>query len=160
MYWLYSNVISTMEIKLKQNINVEELYKKMQIGNEQSLILPPPSFSIMQCEIVDYQETEKTITVKIPVLKDWGNPYNTMQGGLIEAAIDNAVGPLSLLSAPVNITRNIETKFINAVTLETQYIYVHAKLSEQRKKRLTFEVTVEDKDGKVFVRSKVVNFII
>ena len=145
---------------MKQKINVEELYKKMQIANEQSLILPPPSFSMMECEVIDYQETEKTIVVKIPVLKDWVNPYNTMQGGLIEAAIDNAVGPLSLLSAPVNITRNIETKFIKSVTLETQYIYVHAKLSEQRKKRLTFEVIVQDKDGKIFVKSKVINFII
>ena len=115
---------------------------------------------MMECEVIDYQETEKTIVVKIPVLKDWVNPYNTMQGGLMEAAIDNAVGPLSLLSAPVNITRNIETKFIKSVTLETQYIYVHAKLSEQRKKRLTFEVIVQDKDGKIFVKSKVINFII
>jgi len=83
-----------------------------------------------------------------------------MQGGLIEAAIDNAVGPLSLLSAPVNITRNIETKFIKAVSLDTKYIYVHANLSEQRKKRLTFEVSVQDSDGEVFTKSKVINFII
>ncbi len=149
-----------MEISLENIIDVAELYKRMQVGNEQSLILPPPSFSMMQCKIVDYQETEKSIVVKIPVLKDWVNPYNTMQGGLIEAAIDNAVGPLSLLSAPVNITRNIETKFIKSVTLETQYIYVHAKLCEQRKKRLTFEVTVEDNDGEIFTKSKVINFIL
>ena len=149
-----------MEFKLENKIDITELFRKMQVGNEQSLILPPPSFSMMQCEVINYQETEKTIVVKIPVLKDWVNPYNTMQGGLIEAAVDNAVGPLSLLSAPVNITRNIETKFIKSVTLETQYIYVYAKLSEQRKKRLTFEVTVEDKDGVIFTKSKVINFIL
>jgi acyl-coenzyme A thioesterase PaaI-like protein len=145
---------------LKNKIDVIEIYKKMQLGNEESLILPPPSFSMMKCEIIDYQEDEKSIVVKIPVLKCWVNPYNTMQGGLIEAAIDNAVGPLSLLSAPINITRNIETKFIKSITLETQYIYVHAKLCEQRKKRLTFDATVQNKDGEIFTKSKVINFII
>jgi len=132
----------------------------MQESNEQLLILPPPSFSMMQAEIIDYQEAKKSIIVKIPVLKDWVNPYNTMQGGLIEAAVDNAVGSLSLLSAPVNITRNIETKFVKAVTLETTHIYVHARLCEQRKKRLTFEVTVQDENGEIFTKSKVINFIV
>jgi len=149
-----------MEISLDNNIDVKKLYKKMQEGNEQSLILPPPSFSMMQAEIIDYQETEKSIIVKIPVLENWVNPYNTMQGGLIEAAIDHAVGPLSLLSAPVNMTRSIETKFIKAVTLDTKYIYVHAHLGEQRKKRLTFEANVQNNNGEVFAKSKVINFII
>ncbi len=145
---------------MENKIDVEELYKKMQEGNEQSLILPPPSFSMMQGEIIDYQETEKSIIVKIPVLENWVNPYNTMQGGLIEAAIDHAVGPLSLLSAPVNMTRSIETKFIKAVTLNTKYIYVYAHLSEQRKKRLTFEANVQNDNGEIFTKSKVINFII
>jgi len=118
-----------MEISLKNKIDVDELYKKMQEGNKQLLIFPPPSFSMMQ-------------------------------GGLIEAAVDNAVGSLSLLSAPVNITRNIETKFVKAVTLETTHIYVHARLCEQRKKRLTFEVTVQDENGEIFTKSKVINFIV
>ncbi|NEW59948.1 hypothetical protein GSY74_01515 [Sulfurovum sp. bin170] len=145
---------------MENKLDATELCKKMQVGNEQSLILPAPSFIMMQCDIIDYQETEKSIVVKIPILKEWVNPYNTMQGGLIEAAIDNAVGPLSLLSAPVNITRSIETKFIKSVTLEMQHIYVHAQLCEQRKKRLTFEVSVQNKDGEVFTKSKVINFII
>lgn len=62
------------------------------------------------CEIIDYQESAKSIVVKIPILKDWINPYSTMQGGFIESAIDNAVGPLSLLSAPINLISNIFSK--------------------------------------------------
>jgi len=149
-----------MKMSLEHNIDIAELYKKMQVDNDQALILPPPSFSMMQCNIVAYDEHEKSLVVKIPVSQKWVNPYNTMQGGLINAAVDNAVGPLSLLSAPVNITRSIETKFIKAVTLETEHIYVHAKLCEQRKKRLTFEVTVQDFNGDIFTKSKVVNFIL
>ena len=145
---------------LEHNLDVTVLFEKMQMGTTQTLILPPPSFSMMRCEVVAYEEHEKSLVVKIPVSNEWVNPYNTMQGGLINAAIDNAVGPLSLLCAPLNITRSMETKFIKSITLETTYIFVHARLIEQRKKRLTFEVTVEDNEGEVFTKAKVVNFII
>ena len=47
-----------------------------------------------------------------------------------------------------------------AVKLEYEHIYVYARLSEHRKKRLTFEVSVQDKDGEIFTKSKVVNFIL
>jgi len=79
---------------------------------------------------------------------------------MINAAIDNAVGPLSLLVAPANITRHMETKFLRSITLETEYIFVKASLREMKKRRLSFEVTVEDEKGEVFVEAKVVNFIL
>ena len=145
---------------MQDKIDINKLFEEMQAGTEHALILPPPSFSLMQCEVLDYNEVEKSLVLKVPVSHEWVNPYNTMQGGLINAAIDNAVGPLSLLCAPANITRSMETKFIKAVTLETLYIYVYAKLLEQKKKRLTFEVTVQDQEGSLFVKSKVVNFIL
>ncbi|MDD3591781.1 MAG: hypothetical protein PHO65_04025 [Sulfurovum sp.] len=145
---------------MKHTIDVTELYKKMQVGSEDTLVLPPPSFTIMQSEIIDYNESEASICVKIAVLEDWLNPYQTMQGGFINAAIDNAVGPLSLLVAPVNMTRTMKTKFLKSIPLDAGYIYVHAALAEKRKKRLTFDVTVEDNQGDVFSQSKVVNFIL
>jgi len=145
---------------MTNKIDVTKLYQKMQANNIETLVLPPPSFTIMKCEITDYNESKQSIIVKIPVLQNWLNPYNTMQGGLINAAIDNAVGPLSLLVAPVNMTRTMETKFLKSITLDVKYIYVNAYLNEIRKKRLTFNVTVKDEKGEVFIQSKVVNFIL
>lgn len=145
---------------MEDKIDVRELYQKMQVGSEAVLVLPPPSFTIMQSEIIEYNEGEQSLIVKIPVLADWLNPYQTMQGGFINAAIDNAVGPLSLLVAPVNMTRSMETKFLKSIPLDAGYIYIHASLDERRKKRLTFDVTVEDEKGGVFSQSKVVNFIL
>ncbi len=145
---------------MKDIIKVEALYQKMQDKSTTPLVLPPSSFTMMHCEMIAYDEKEMSLVVQIPLSPLWLNPYGTMQGGLIEAAIDNTVGPLSLLVAPMNMTRSIETKFIKAVTLESEHIYVHAKLIEHRKKRLTFEVSVQDKDGEIFTKSKVVNFIL
>jgi len=83
-----------------------------------------------------------------------------MQGGMIDTAIDNAVGPLSMLVASANMTRTIETKLLKAVGLDVEYIYVTAHLMEQKKRRLTFEARVTDVEGVVYATSKVVNFVL
>jgi len=121
--------------------------------------LPPPSFEVMQCEIIDFNEEEKSLITKVPVLQQWQNPYGTMQGGMVDAAIDNAVGPLSMLIAVANMTRTIETKLLKAVTTDVGFIYVKARLAEQKKRRLTFEAEVVDENGVVYASSRVVNFI-
>jgi hypothetical protein len=72
----------------------------------------------------------------------------------------SAVGPLSLLIAHPNMTRTIETKLIKAITLKVDYIYIKAKLVEEKKRRLTFAVSVECSKGVVYATSKVVNFIL
>jgi len=114
----------------------------------------------MQCEIIEYSAEEKSLIIRLPVLEKWQNPFGTMQGGMIDAAIDNAVGPLSLLVAPVNMTRTIKTKILRAITIDIETIYVKAKLTEQKKRRLIFEAEVHDANGVVYATSKVVNFIL
>ena len=145
---------------MKSDIDTTALFNKMQANSEKALLMPPPSFTLMKCEVVAYDEEARTLVVKIPVLEDWSNPYSSMQGGMINTAIDNAVGHLSLLIAPANITRHMETKFLRSITLETEYIFVKASISEMKKRRLSFEVSVEDEKGVVFVQAKVVNFIL
>jgi len=146
-----------------QNKKPIDLYKLFQdvLGDKiDDFSLPPPSFTVMQCEVIAYDEKHKSLITKLPVLEQWANPYGTMQGGMIDAAIDNAVGPLSLLIAPPNMTRSIETKLIKAITMEIEYIYVKAELVEEKKRRLTFAINVEDSEGVVYATSKIVNFMI
>ena len=148
-------------MQTKQPINGIELLKK-KLGNKiNNFILPPPIFTIMQCEFISYDEIKKSLIIKLPVLKKWCNVYGTMQGGMIDAAIDNAVGPLSmlLLSKP-SITRTIETKFLKAIEMKVKYIYIKTKLIEEKKRRLTFEASVEDVMGVVYAKSKLINFIL
>jgi len=144
----------------KKPINVIELFQEILGDKIDDFLLPPPSFTVMECEIIEYAKESKSLITKLPVLEQWTNPYGTMQGGMIDAAIDNAVGPLSMLVAPPNMTRTIETKLIKAISMDLEYIYVKAQLVEEKKRRLTFEVSVEDAEDVVYATSKVVNFMV
>ena len=147
-------------MKTKKAIDVTELFSNALGDKINDFTLPPPSFEIMQCEIIEYSTEEKSLITRLPVLEKWQNPFGTMQGGMIDAAIDNAVGPLSLLVAPMNMTRTIETKILKAITMNIETIYVKAKLVEEKKRRLIFEAEVVDDDGLVYATSKLVNFIL
>jgi len=142
-----------------QNKKPIDLYKLFQdvLGNKiNDFTLPPPSFTVMDC---DNKENQSLIT-KLPVLEQWLNPYGTMQGGMIDAAIDNAAGPLSMLVSPPNMTRTIETKLIKAISMDIDFVYIKAQLVEEKKRRLTFAINVEDSEGVVYATSKIVNFMI
>lgn len=141
-------------------MDVVELFESVLGEQIKDFDLPPPSFTIMECEIIEFNKENKELTTKIPVLKNWLNPYSTMQGGMIIAAIDNALGPLSLLVAPKNMTRNIESKLIKSITMKLEFIYVTAKLIERKKRRLTFEIVVQDKDENIYATARVINWII
>ena len=141
-------------------MDVVELFESVLGEKIQEFDLPPPSFTIMECEIIAFDKDNAVLTTKIPILKNWLNPYYTMQGGMIIAAIDNALGPLSILVAPKNMTRNISSKLIKAITMEVKFIYVTAKLIEEKKRRLTFEIVVKDKDENIYATARVINWII
>lgn len=143
-----------------KSIDVLELFSQTLGEKIDDYYLPPPSFELMQCEIIEFDSDEKYIVVKMPILEDWLNPYRTMQGGLIVAAIDNAVGPLSMLLAPKNMTRNIDSKLLKPILMASEYIYVTATLSEKKKRRLTFNVTVKDKDETIYAKATVINWIL
>ena len=146
-------------MKLEKTIDAQELFAKVLGDKMNQFDLPQPSFKIMQCEIIAFDEVAKTLTIKMPILKQWLNAYGMMQGGMIVAGVDNAVGPLSLFF-PTSLTRTIETKYISSIAMELETIYVRAFLLEEKKKRLTFGVSVEDDKGKVYATARVVNFIL
>ncbi len=141
-------------------IDVVELFSEILGDKMDEYDLPPPSFEIMQCEIVSFDSEEKSMVVKMPVLKSFFNPYGTMQGGMIMGAIDNSLGPLSMLVAPQNVTRTMESKLLKPITLEIEYIYVKAVLREHKKRRLIFDVQVRDIDENIYAKATVTNWIV
>ena len=141
-------------------LDIIELYAELLGDKLEKFTLPPPSFEIMQGAIMAFSEEEKSIVVRMPVLESWLNPYNTMQGGIILGAIDNAVGPLSMLLSPKNVTRDIESKLLKPITMQTEFIYVTATLFEHKKRRLIFDAVVQDKDKNVYAKARLTNWII
>ena len=141
-------------------LDVIELYADLLGDKLEKFTLPPPSFEIMEGAIMAFSQEEESIVVRMPVLEAWLNPYGTMQGGLIIGAIDNAIGPLSLLIAPKNMTRDIESKLLKPITMETEFIYVTATLFERKKRRLIFDAVVHDKEKNVYAKARTTNWII
>jgi acyl-coenzyme A thioesterase PaaI-like protein len=121
---------------------------------------PPPVFLAMQGEFSAYDPESNTLSVRFPVLENWLNPYGIMQGGMVAAAIDNTIGPLSVLVAPPNVTRHMELKYSRAVTPEADFITVKACLVERNGRWLTFKAEVRDPQGQRLVRAKAVHWIL
>jgi len=144
----------------EKSIDILTLFGEALGDKLQEFKLPPPSFEVMECEILEFDAKKKFIVVKMPVLELWLNPYGTMQGGLIVGAIDNAVGPLSLLVAPKNMTRNIESKLLKPIIKDMKFIYVTATLREQKKRRLIFDVIVQDEEKDIYAKATLTNWIL
>ena len=122
--------------------------------------IPPPIFTAMRGEFVAYDLDEATLTTRFPVLESYLNPYGTMQGGMVAAAVDNTFGPLSMLVAPPNVTRQLEMTYSRPVTPGTQFIVVTARLLERSGRRLRFTADVRDTDGRRVARAKATHWIV
>ena len=69
-------------MKTKKAIDVIALFSDVLGDKINDFIVPPPIFEIMQCEIIEYKQEEKSLIVRLPVLEKWQNPFGSMQGGM------------------------------------------------------------------------------
>ncbi|WP_290699184.1 PaaI family thioesterase [Amphritea sp.] len=129
-------------------------------GRIDDIIFPPPVFDAMKGEVISYDAENKVLVNRFPILNEHLNPYGGMQGGIVSAAVDNTIGPLSMLVSPPNFTRYMEMKYAKVVTPDLGYIYVTARFIEKKKRQLFFEATVEDKDGNKLASAKSTHWVI
>jgi acyl-coenzyme A thioesterase PaaI-like protein len=120
---------------------------------------PPPIFAAMRGEFLELDLEAGSLTTRFPVLETWLNPYGTMQGGMIAAAIDNTYGPLSVLVASPNVTRRLEITYSRPVTLEMGHVIVRARFLERQGNRLSFRADVRSPDGLRLARAKAVHWV-
>lgn len=99
------------------------------------------------------------LTTQFPVLESYLNPYGTMQGGMVAAAVDNTLGPLSVLVAPPNVTRKLEMTYSRPATLDMGYILVTARLLERQERLLSFRADVRSPSRLRLARAKAVHWI-
>ena len=121
---------------------------------------PPPVFDAMQGEVLDYDIETETLKNRFPVLAEQLNPYGNMQGGIIAAAMDNTIGPLSMLVSPPNFTRYMKVKYGRVVSPDLGYIYVTAIFKKKNKRQLFFEAVVEDKEGNKLASAESTHWVI
>ena len=121
---------------------------------------PPPVFAAMEGDFVALDLDAGLLTVQFPVLESYLNPYGTMQGGMVAAAVDNTLGPLSVLIAPPNVTRHLEMTYSRPATLDMGHIVVNARLLERQDRLLFFRADVRDREGLRLARAKAVHWIV
>ncbi|MDQ6958246.1 MAG: PaaI family thioesterase [Mariprofundaceae bacterium] len=135
------------------------LEEKLQ-GRSDEINFPPPAFDAMKGEFVDFDVEKEIFTNRFPVLSEHLNPYGYMQGGIISAAIDNTIGPLSLLVSSPNFTRSMEVKYGKVIPPSLGYIYVTARFVEKKKRQLFFEAVVANSDGEKLASAKSTHWIL
>jgi acyl-coenzyme A thioesterase PaaI-like protein len=128
--------------------------------NLQDYYIPPPVFGFMEAEFISYDPQRKQLIVRFPILESYLNPYGAVQGGMLAAAVDNALGPLSVLVGPPNLTRRLELTYSKPVRLEMKYIQVEARLLEQDGRRLIFAADVRDLEGVRLARARAIHWIL
>lgn len=129
-------------------------------GRTDEINFPPAVFEAMKGEVIDYNLEKETLTTRFPVLPEQLNPYGNMQGGIIAAAIDNTIGPLSLLVSPPNFTRHMELKYSKVISPDLGFIYVKASFIEKKKRMLFFEAVVENSAGDKLASAKSIHWVI
>ena len=124
------------------------------------LKLPPPIFTDMAGEYVAMDLKAKTMTVRFPVQERYQNPMGYMQGGMIAAAIDNAIGPLSFMVAEPNVTKTLEITYLRPIKANVSGITVVASFESQNGRELIFVADVLREDGAKYAQARSVNVLL
>ena len=123
-------------------------------------LIPPPVFTTMQGEFLEFDLDIGTLTTRFPVLDQFRNPYGSMQGGMLAAAVDNTLGPLSMMVAPLNVTRRLAMKYSLPVTSAIEFITVTGSLDGRKGSQLMFSAQVRDPQGVLLARAKSTHWIV
>jgi len=138
-----------------------ELIQRMgQMMASGQLKLPPPIFTDMQGEYVAMDLEAKTMTIRFPVQERYQNPMGYMQGGMIAAAIDNAIGPLSFMVAAPNVTKSMEVTYLRPIPASVSEITVTAAFESQTDRELIFVADVLRDDGTKLAQARSINVLL
>ncbi len=129
-------------------------------GKFENYQIPPPVFVDMQGEFVHFDAEEGCIVTRFPILERYCNPYGTMQGGMLAAAIDNTLGPLSMLVARPNVTRRLEITYNRSISPEMGHITIEAQFIDADEKKLHFTARVRDLEGNLLARARATHWIV
>jgi uncharacterized protein (TIGR00369 family) len=126
---------------------LDDLLATMEAAGAAGLRLPPPVFTELGGEFRAYDPDAQTLVVRFPVEERFQNPAGFLQGGIIAAAIDNAVGPLSYLVAPPSVTSQLDTTFLRPVSPADAFVEVEARLVERSGRQLVLDARVTNPAG-------------
>lgn len=143
------------------------LLDRMKALGAGDLLLPPPVFSDMQTEVLDYRPGDAearnvgaAMTARFPNQERYQNPMRMMQGGMMAALVDGVVGPLSYLVAPPSVTAQLTMTYLAPVTPDVEHVEVEARLVERAGRQLVFDATVRAPDGRTLAMARATQTIV
>jgi uncharacterized protein (TIGR00369 family) len=110
--------------------------------------MPPRVFSDMEGEFIDLVEGI-SLTARFPNKDRYMNPMGFMQGGIITAAIDNTVSPLSFMLGSPNVTQTISTTFKRPIKKTDRFVIVNASMIEKTETHIVMQAEVKSDSGKL-----------
>jgi uncharacterized protein (TIGR00369 family) len=110
--------------------------------------LPPRVFIDMEGEFIDLVEGI-SLTARFPNKDRYMNPMGFMQGGIITAAIDNTVSPLSFMLGSPNVTQTISTTFKRPIKKTDRFVIVKASMIEKTETHIVMQAEVKSDSGKL-----------
>ncbi len=129
------------------------------LAKESRIEIPAKIFIDMEGEYIEYIEG-KSLTVRFPVKERYQNPLGSMQGGMIVAAMDNALGSLSYMVAPPSVTTYINASYIRPVRESDKHIDVTATVVETTNNFLHMRAEVKNLDGELVAIGQLINYFI
>ena len=153
-------------MSVPSSFSLDQIREAMVSLGADGMALPPPSFTTMGTEVVDYRpgapETNlgAVLIVRIPNDERWRNPMGLMQGGALGMAVDNAIGPLSFLVAPPSSTTQLALTYIAPVTPDMDAITVEATFVQRAGRQLVFDAEVKGPDGTVLTVARATNQVV
>lgn len=118
------------------------------------LQIPPPVFEEMGGEFVEMDLEKKEVVVRFPILKKFENPMGYMQGGMIAAAVDNAIGPLSFMVAPPSVTKTLTMEYLRPIASHYEQVLVRATCTSVGEREATFTAVVSTEQGTTLARAE------
>lgn len=116
-----------------------------------TMTLPPKVFVDMEGEFIDYVEGEY-LRARFPNKERYKNPFGFMQGGIIVAAMDNTMSPLSYAVSPPNITKEISATFKRPIKGCVRFIDVVARVMNRTSTGLILQAEVMNEKEKLAAR--------
>jgi len=114
--------------------------------------LPPKVFVDMEGEFIEFIEGKKLVA-RYPNKSRYMNPFGFMQGGIIVAAIDNTIAPLSYTSAEPNITTEINTTYKRPIKESDNFIEVIATILKKTSTHIILQAEVLNEKGKLVAKA-------
>lgn len=125
------------------------------IPYDSGMTLPPNIFSEMDGQFLEFAENE-SLVARFPNRENYMNPVRFMQGGIITAAIDNTVSPLSYTLGSPCVTKEITTTFKRPITEADSFIYVTAIFDDISDKSVKLRAFVRNEKGRLAALAHVI----